>query len=172
MRTLQNQSKNKSKGAYFQTDAEAIRVLTAEGKKLERIARKVWQQYMASYSPKEYRRTGKSLRAIKLKGIKNHGGGMYSIELTWENSLAYHDSWLYTEGYTSTNKKGHSIMLIGTGWHSKKLEAIYRKKIYRHTYWSWDGGGGNYLNAVVNQYKATSDKRVQVEVQWSGAYIK
>ncbi|UUV46703.1 neck protein [Bacillus phage vB_BanS-Thrax4] len=164
--------KQKNNGLYFQTDLEAIKVLTKEGKKIERIARRVWQQYMGSYSPKEYRRTGKSLRAIKLKGIKSHGLGMYSIELTWENSLAYHDSWLYTEGKTSVNKKGHAIMLIGTRWHSKKLEAIYRKQIYRHTYWAWNGGGGSYLDTVVSQYKAVADKRIMVEVQWSGAFIK
>jgi len=44
--------KQKNNGLYFQTDIEAIKVLTKEGKKIERIARRVWQQYMASYSPK------------------------------------------------------------------------------------------------------------------------
>ncbi|AZU98927.1 hypothetical protein pW2_94 [Bacillus phage pW2] len=101
-----------------------------------------------------------------------HGGGLYSIELTWENSLAYHDSYIYKQGFTSKNQKGHAIMLIGTKWHSKKLEGIYRKKIYRHTYWAWNGSGGNYLDAVVNQYKAVADKRIMIDVQWSGAFIK
>ncbi|MDS7057049.1 hypothetical protein NXG04_07100 [Klebsiella pneumoniae] len=166
---MQNQSK--SKGAYFQTDAEAIRVLTAEGKKLERIARKVWQSYLGSYTPKQYVRTGKSLQAIKLKGVKALGGGMYSIELTWENSLAYHDSYIYKQGFTSKNAKGHAIMLIGTKWHSKKLEGVYRKKIYRHTYWAWQGSG-SYIDQVMNQYNAVRDKRIMFEVQWSGAYVK
>ncbi|UGO51071.1 virion structural protein [Bacillus phage vB_BanS_Nate] len=166
---MQNQSK--SKGAYFQTDAEAIKVLTAEGKKLERIARKVWQNYLGSYTPKEYVRTGKALKAIKLKGVKTLGGGLYSIELTWENSLSYHDSVIYQQGYTSTNKKGHAIMLIGSGWHSKKLEKVYKKKIYRHTYWAGYGSGG-YIDQVMNQYNAVRDKRIMVEVQWSGAYVK
>lgn len=165
-------SKQKSSALYFKTDAEAIAVLMKEGKKIEKIAKRVWQSYLGSYSPRMYKRTGKSLQAIKLKGIKNHGGGMYSIELTWENSLAYHDSYIYKQGYTSTNQKGHAIMLIGTRWHSKKLEAVYRKQIYRHTYWAWNGSGGNYLDAVVNQYKAVADKRINVEVQWSGAFIK
>ncbi|UUV46971.1 neck protein [Bacillus phage vB_BanS-Thrax5] len=166
------QPKIKSNGLYFNTDAEAIRVLTAEGKKLERIAKQVWRSYLGSYSPKQYVRTGRSLQAIKLKGIKVLGKGLYSIELTWENSLAYHDSYIYKQGYTSKNVKGHSIMLIGTRWHSAKLERVYRKPIYRHTYWSWNGGGGSYLNAVVQQYKAVKDRRINLEVQWSGAFIK
>lgn len=157
---------------YFQTDAEAIKVLMAEGKKLERIAKKVWRSYESSYSPKQYVRTGKSLRAIKLKGVKALGNGVYAIELTWENSLAYHDSVIYKQGFTSKNAKGHSIMLIGTGWHSSKLEKVYRKKVYRHTYWSWNGGGGSYLNAVVDEYKAVKDKRIVIDVQWSGAFVK
>lgn len=142
---------------HFDSEADALTTLRAEGRKLERIARKVWQEYEGSYSPNKYVRTGKSKKAIKLKTMpikidNNH----IAIEVTWENSLSWHDSVV-----PKSSKKGHSILLISAGWHSKKLEKIYGGAVYRHTYYE----GFGYLTKVMQQYNAVKDPRIGFELE-------
>ena len=166
---------------YFTDADEATAKLKQEGKKLEKIAKSVWNKYLSSYKPTEYVRTGRSAKAIKLGNVKvlgvdAQGFVNLGIELTWLNNLAYHDSWLYKKGKTSTNKQGHAFMLIGTKWHSKKLEKIYKKKVYRHTYWSWAGDSSldenSYLDAIISEYEKVKDPRFGLEIQWSGRFLK
>lgn len=160
----------------FYSLEEARKVLLQEGKKLEQIARLEWDKYLHSYKPVEYKRTGNSAKAIKLGGVIPIGENKFGIELTWVNNLVYHDSWLYKKGKTSTNKRGHAIMLIGTRWHSKKLEKVYRKRVYRHTYWQWEGANGldgtSYLDNIVKKYEQIKDPRINIEIQWSGKFLK
>jgi hypothetical protein len=149
----------------FPSEKDAMKVLLAEGRKLEAIARKEWRRYLGSYSPKEYVRTGNSEKAIKLKTrpIKV-GTDHIAIEVTWENDLAWHDSWLYKKGKTKTNQRGHAVLLISAGWHSKKLERVYKRgarKPYRHTYYE----GYGYLTKVINSYNAVRDKRIGLELE-------
>ena len=166
---------------YFESPQEAELVLRREGKKLEKIAHRVWQKYLNSYTPNEYQRSGNPARAIKLGKVKNlgvdaQGFVQYGIELTWLNNLVYHDSWLFKKGKTTRNQKGHAVMLIGTKWHSKKLEKLYKKKVYRHTYWNWDKDysldGNTYLDAVQREYESQKDRRVDLEIPWSGRFLQ
>lgn len=144
---------------HFSSDEEAKRVLEAEGRKLKYIAIKLWRRYLSSYQPSKYVRTRKSQRSIKLGKVKIHSANEWSIELTYVDDLAYHDS------IFKGNPKGHAIMLVSKGWHSKKLEErLGGKKIERFTY--FDGTG--YLDKVYKEYMIVRDKRIELEVQWNG----
>ncbi|UUV46438.1 neck protein [Bacillus phage vB_BanS-Thrax3] len=151
-----------SKGLYFESEAEAIKVLTAEGRKLKAIALKVWRRYLGSYQPKQYVRTRKSQSGIRLKPVRKVGANTYSIELTFENDLMYHDSVL-----GKGQPKGHAIMLISSGWHSRKLEnriGVVPNFTYK--------GGFDYLGQVQSAYNAVRNKKVLLEIQWSGQALK
>jgi len=142
---------------FFDDELSAYNTLLREGRKLERIARKVWRQYENSYSPKQYVRTGNSAKSIKLRTMPiKLSEDEIGIELTWENELAWHDSVV-----PNSKKKGHAILLISAGWHSKKLERAYGKSVYRHTYYE----GYGYLTEVINAYNAVRDKRVGLELE-------
>lgn len=147
----------------FDSDQEAMRTLEAEGRKLKYIAIKLWRKYLSEYKPKQYIRTRKSQRAIKLGKVKRLDGNTFGIELTFENDLAYHDSI-----FKGSNPKGHSIMLISEGWHSRKLEAKLGGRRERFTYFE----GTGYLAQVQKEYIAIKHKGISVETQWSGNFTK
>jgi len=155
-------SKSKSNAFYFESEAEAVKVLNAEGRKLKAIALKVWRRYLGSYQPQMYVRTGRSEKGIKLKPVRKVGVNTYTIELTFENGLMYHDS-VFGKG----QPKGHSIMLISSGWHSKKLEnriGVVPNFTYK--------GGFDYLGQVQAEYNAIRNKKVFLDIQWSGQAYK
>lgn len=143
----------------FDSDEEARRVLQAEGRKLKYIAIKLWRKYLQSYQPTQYVRTRDSQRSIKLGNVFKLDNDEWAIELTYVNDLAYHDSVI-----TGSKKQGHSIMLISDGWHNKKLEAAYGRRVDRHTYFE----GTGYIYKVYKEYMKTRDNRVSLDVQWSG----
>jgi hypothetical protein len=152
------------------SEQEAKRLLEKEGKRLERIALKLWRRDMSKYQPKSYavhlgmqegQRTNRSQKAIKLGRVKMISPTQWGIELTWENELVYHDSMFPNQ------PKGHSVMLISDGWHSKKLEGRFGK-IYRFTYFE----GTNYIGRVIKEWQKSAPKEITLEKQWSGAYTK
>jgi hypothetical protein len=149
----------------FESDEEAIRVLKSEGKRLERIAKKVWQRIMASPQPKVYIRTQNAEKSIKLGKVKKLDNNTWGIELTYENDLAYHDSWFDKQRNDGQRKyeQGHAIMLISSGWKAINLERKIgvRKRFTRYK-------GTNYLGEVVKAFNASKHKGITLEVQWSG----
>ena len=144
----------------FNTEAEAKRVLKQEGKRLEQIAKKVWSEYLADYKPKVYVRTGKSQKSIKLNNVFKVDENTWGIELTFQNDLTYHDSVLGIG-----QPKGHSIMLISSGW---KVKKGWHQKIHRFGYY----GGFDYLGKVVKEFNDGKHRGIELEVQWSGKYTK
>ncbi|MFS0905808.1 hypothetical protein AB3N02_22555 [Priestia aryabhattai] len=171
MAKKQKQVQTASNGFYFESEAEAIRVLKAEGKRLERIARRVWQRYLDSYEPKKYaehingmpgHRTGRSMKSIKLGRVKRIGDNEYGIELTFINDLVYHES-----VFGNAQPEGHSIMLISSGWTARKLEEKIgiREHFTRYK-------GFNYLGEVQRAFNNGKHKGIDLEIQWSGKYLK
>ena len=154
----------------FETDAEAKRVLREEGKRLKKIARKVWLEYEGSYTPSKYVRTGNSLKSIKLGNVFKVDDNTWGIELTFQNDLAYHNSVLKSKS-GKKHKKGHSIMLISSGWIVKKGK---HKNIYRFGYYESKSGyqGFDYIGKVVNEFNSGKHQGISLEVQWSGKYLK
>lgn len=144
----------------FHSEEEAIKVLQAEGKRLEQIALKVWRQYLASYKPEMYIRTGKSENGIKLKQVKKIDSDTLGIELTFQDNLMYHDS-----VFGGSQPKGHSIMLISSGWAVNKG---WHRNIPNFGYKE----GFNYLGKVVEAFEAVKHEGITLEVQWSGKYLK
>lgn len=147
----------------FDTEAEARKVLEEEGRKLKYIAIKQWRLYLSSYTPKMYVRTRKSQRAIKLGRVIKLDNNTFGLELTFENDLVYHDSVI-----KKSKLKGHSIMLISNGWHSKKLEAKIGRRIERFTYYE----GSGYLSKVYNEYMKVKHVGITLDTEWSGKATK
>lgn len=145
------------------TEREVKKLLESEGRKLKYIAVKLWRQYLSSYKPKVYVRTRNSQRGIKLGKVKMIAPNQWGIELTWENDLMYHDS-----VFPNNPTKGHSVMLISDGWHSRKLEAKIGRRIHRFTYFE----GTNYLYRVYKEYMKIAPESITIDVQWSGQYVK
>src|SRR5690606_952919 len=126
---------------------EAKKLLEREGRRLKYLALKLWRQDMENYQPKKYavhlgmregQRTKRSQRAIKLGKVHMLPDGNLGIELTWENTLVYHDS------IFKGQPKGHSVMLISDGWHSAKLENWIGRggkngRVHRFTYFEGTG---------------------------------
>lgn len=151
---------------------EARKILEREGRRLNYIALKIWRKTMEEYKPKQYavhlgmqqgQRTKRSQRAIKLGKVKMLPDGSMGIELTWENQLVYHDS-----VFGSGQPKGHSVMLISDGWHSKKLEKKIGRRIDRFTYFE----GTGYLYQVYKEYTKIAPQGIYLDIQWSGQYTK
>lgn len=160
-------SQTKQSNFYFQTEEEAIRALEIEGRKLKNIAVKIWRKYLASYEPKVYIRTNNSLRGIKLGKVKMIAPNEWGIELTFENDLMYHESWFDKQNGTREHPKGHSIMLLSSGWKAVNLERKIgiRQNFTRHK-------GINYLGQVIKAYNAQKHKGITLDVQWSGKFLK
>lgn len=143
---------------FFDTEEEAVFVLQQEGQKLEKIAKRVWQEYYGSYTPKVYRRTGKTLEGIKLGIVKRDGAIGFQVVVTFEDKNMYHNSYV-----NKGQPKGHSVMLISSGWHSKNLE----KRIgVRKRFTSYKGY--NYLGKVIKEYLRDKHRKVSIEVVWTG----
>jgi hypothetical protein len=150
---------------------EARKILEREGRRLKYLALKMWRKDMEQYQPKQYavhlgmprgKRTKRSQRAIKLGKVKMLPDGSMGIELTWENELVYHDSMFKGQ------PKGHSVMLISDGWHSRKLEAKLGRKVERFTYFE----GTNYLYRLYKEYMKIAPQGILLDVQWSGKYTQ
>lgn len=154
---------DKKSNFYFSSEAEAKKVLEAEGKRLRDISIKVWRKYLASYQPTVYARTGDSEKGINIGIVKNVGTDTWGIEVTFKNDLMYHDSVVKGK---KQHPQGHSIMLISSGWHSKKLESKIgvRKHFTKYK-------GFNYLGQVVKEFNAKKHKGISLELQWSGKYL-
>lgn len=145
------------------SEAEAKKVLMAEGRRLKLIALKIWRKTIHSYSVKKYVRTRKAQNSIKLGKVKMIAPNVWGIELTWDNDLVYHDSI-----FKGKQKKGHAVMLISEGWYSAKLEKRMGRRIDRFTYF----GGTGYLASVVKEWQSSAPKGVTIETQWSGKKTK
>lgn len=147
----------------FATEEEAYKVLLREAVKLKRLGRTIWRETQ-SIKPKEYVRTRNAERALVVKKRKLRDGvNGIMIELTWENDLVWHDSWLYQKGKIKNNQKGHAVMLMSAGWHAKKLEKVYKKRVYRHTYFE----GNSYLTKLMKAYSLIKDPRISLEFEIS-----
>jgi hypothetical protein len=152
-------------GIYeFESEAEAILVLRAEGKRLLALAQKIWQQYESSYKPVQYVRTGKSYESIQLGEVKKLDEDTLGIELMFRDDLAYHPS-VVTKG----RPLGNSIMLISEGWETKRAKGYptnpnneyFPKGIHYFQ-------GFNYLGKLEEAFNQGKHIGISFEIRWAG----
>jgi hypothetical protein len=144
----------------FDSEAEAIKALTEEGRKLKYIALKLWRKYLSEYKPKRYVRTRDSQNAIKLGKVKKHGEDSFSLELTFDDDLSYHDSVV-----KGNQPQGHSFMLISEGWKNRKGK---NKNIHRFGYFE----GINYIERVREAFNDKKHAGIILEIEWNGSKFK
>lgn len=140
-------------------EAEVKRLLLEEGRRLEKIAKQIWQKYLDSYEPVEYIRTGKSMQSIQLGQVERLSPLEYGIRLNFVDDLAYHDS-VFKGG-----KQGHAIMLISSGW---KVKKGWHKNIYRFGYYE----GFNVIEKIISEFEKSKPPNIQVQFDWNGAYTR
>lgn len=142
----------------FPTDKGAIFTLENDARKLKYIAAKVWRMYYNSYKPTVYRRTGNTALGIKMTGIQKDGVIGYKQIITFEDEKMYHRSYVHPG-----QPRGHALMLISSGWKSKKLEERIGKRP-RYTQYR----GFNYLGRVKKEYLDVRHKGVSFRISWRG----
>ena len=150
---------------FYDSDAEAILALQAEGRRLQKIAEKLWREDMASYQPAMYIRTYNSQKAIKLGNVKRLDALTWGIELSFDNDLSYHESQFDKLNGTNNYKKGHSFMLISEGWAVSKGN---HWGIYRFGYFE----GTDYITRVIQAFNSGSRGRIALEANWQGSPFK
>lgn len=149
----------KSNFFTFDSDEEAKFALRQEGKRLKNLANKLWDEYIGSYQPNTYVRTGKSKKSIKLGRVKRLDAFTWGIELMFVDDLAYHDSVM------KGGKKGHSIMLISEGWAVSKGN---HWGVYRFGYFE----GTNYISKLKEAFQQGARQGISIEMNWNGSEFK
>lgn len=134
-------------------EAKVERILKSEVAKLEGITKSVYQQYLKSYSPTQYVRTGEMIGSIGKTEIVKEGNKM-KMAVSFDNSSAYHESLF-------GGSKGHAPILISEGWHSKRLEQTRMGRVYRLTYYE----GFDALGKIESQYEAVKNPLARLEIQ-------
>ena len=154
--------------AQFQNmgEEEAIALLRKEGKRLERIARGIWSEYIETFEPKQYVRTYDSEKAIRLGRVKKISEDEFGIELTFDDDYAYHPSIIKNK--SKTHKEGHSFMLISEGWNASKLEERIGRSVYKLTYFE----GINYIGRVKEAFNSKAPNGILLVVNWKGKQFK
>jgi hypothetical protein len=137
------------------SEDQALKTLQQEARRLKYIAVKLWRQDMNSYQPKQYIRTRDAQKSIKLGKPFRIDQRYYGIRLEYDDSLAYHPS-IFKGG-----SKGHAIILISYGWHSKKLERKIGKEVYRFTYFD----GTKYIPRVMDEFMKFAPKGISLELE-------
>ena len=128
-------------------------MLKAEVEKLEGITKSVYNQYLKSYSPQQYVRTGAMIGSIGKSEIVKEANSM-KMAVSFDNSGAYHSSLF-------GGSMGHAPILISDGWHSKRLEQTRMGRVYRLTYYE----GFDALDKIESQYNAVKNPLARLEIQ-------
>lgn len=145
----------------YDDEISARLALEAEGARLQKIAKELWQEYLTGYTPSMYVRTKKSEKSIKLGKVKRLDAFTLGIELTFSDDLTYHDS-VFGDKY----QKGHSIMLISEGWQVKSTSK--HANVYRFGYF----GGINYIGRIIKAFNHGARKGITLKVNWAGEEYK
>lgn len=145
---------------FFDSDAEAILALEHEGRRLKYIAVKLWRKYLSEYKPSAYARTRKSQKGIVLGKVRKLDAITWGIELTFVDSLMYHDSVVQRKD-GNVHPKGHSIMLISEGWRNTRGK---NKDVYRFGYFD----GIDYIGRVQREFEKSAKIGISLEVLWGG----
>lgn len=150
------------------TEQQAIKLLEQEGRRLKYIAMRVWRQYLDSYQPKKYVRTGKTLRGIKLGKVERLDANHFGIRLEFENDLMYHDSVINKY----EQPQGHSLMLISDGWNRQKKRTKLVERIGRQVYMFTYFEGADIIGKIEREYNKYKPLGITLEINWSGRYIR
>lgn len=144
----------------FDTDEEAKFAVREESRRLKRIANRLWDEYIGSYTPSVYVRTKKSKKSIKLGRVKRLDAYTWGVELMFDDDLAYHDSVI-----RKNEPKGHSIMLISEGWKVKKGK---HREVKNFGYFE----GTDFITKVKKEFDNGARKGITMEVNWAGEVFK
>lgn len=139
-------------------EQQARTLLTREGRRLEKIIKKNWQKYQASYSPSVYFRTGKTLAGIKLGNIFRLPDGDLGIAIEFDDDKMYHESYI-----RPSEPKGHAFMLISSGWKAARL-AHRIGEVHRFTYYE----GYDLIGKIISEYNSGKPMGIRLNVEWKG----
>jgi len=90
-------------------------VLRHETLRLQQYLKEELQSYFDSYKPKVYDRTGNTVASIIVGEPIYEGGLGYSCEISFDESLAYHPSYI-----SEDQPKGNTIWLLNSGWRTRR----------------------------------------------------
>jgi len=128
------------------------KVLSHEAKRLEQYLKDELQSYFDSYKPKVYDRTGNTMASIRVGEPKYEGGLGYSCEISFDESLAYHPSYIGED-----QPKGNTIWLLNSGWRT-------RRDSIRHIDNLTSFQGTNFIGHAVDMFNRNNPYGITVTV--------
>lgn len=128
------------------------KLMLAELRKLEIIAKKHLVQERNSYTPKVYKRTGLTDKSLKVSPVIRVGNYLHGS--------VYFDNDLVVRKSMFSNKEYNTIDLFNSGWTSSSLESKLGKRIDRFTYFK----GNNMLNNILAEYNSVKHPSIRAKI--------
>lgn len=130
---------------------KVYKVLKTEANRLERFLRDEIENYLSSYKPKVYKRTGDLLRSLRVSEPFPYSiSGSFAIKVYFESSLAYHPSLF-------GGRSGYVPILLDKGWHWSENK---RPRIYRLS----DFDGIHFIKRAVKRFQSSNKLKLKVLV--------
>ena len=110
------------------------------------IIQDFWKEYLDSYRPTMYIRTGKTLQGIRIDpSVKENGRGGYDLRIIFDDSMMY--------------RNRHTYMAINDGWN-------YGGSKHRYDYYE----GYHQLEKALAFYeKGNRPDWIDIQVNWKGS---
>lgn len=141
-------------GAFLaQNEKVLLKNLHEAGKLLEKLLQEQINAYYDSYDPKVYNRTYAFEQSLRLSNPFKTGVNEWSIEVYFDEDLAFHTSSTYQQAYVPT--------LIDEGW---DIRSQTGKDIPRFTHYE----GFNYVDKAVSQFNKMNKFGFKVKVMRNG----
>lgn len=125
-------------------------ILTDAGRELEKLLKDELNVYFSSYTPSVYTRTGDTLNSIIVGKPKKISINEWSLEITFDPSLANHPSVFGQED-------GYTPWLLHSGWKTKLDSTLDIENFTRFK-------GTNYITKAVDKFNVSNRHGLKVSV--------
>lgn len=137
-------------------EAKIRKILKAAGKQLEGYLKDELNKYLDSYTPKQYERTGNTVRSIRVGDPKKISINEWSLEIYFDDKLANHDSVM-----GSDQPKGYTPWLLEVGWDIRD-KVNYEAEMFTHH------KGTKYISNAISKFNANNPHGLKVSVIRNG----
>ncbi|MCM3394846.1 hypothetical protein M3651_20910 [Cytobacillus oceanisediminis] len=131
------------------------RILSSAARQLEKYMKNELDKYFNSYTPQEYRRTGKTVESIKVGEPRKHSINEWAIEIYFDEELVNHDSVM------GDQPKGYTPWLLEVGWDIRDKVDFDAPMFTHHP-------GTEFVKKAVRKFNATNPHRLKISVSHSG----
>lgn len=140
-------------------------ILYSEAKRLMKCIEYEFNLYMASYTPKVYKRTGSVLSSVCLQDYVqiSANGRQISVKIYFDQH-AYHPSGFGIKSWNGNGSSVNAVQLLNYGYEVKK--DVWFKDIENFGYRS----GGNFIEKGVDDFLSNNPYGIKVKINKSNPY--